>query len=225
MKTFRATIKRVPTKAIRTHRLPASASKFHTHAPKMSLFPRFGDFSDITPIFRIMDEYDRVARGLTREATQSLRAFQPKFDVKETKDSYELHGELPGVEQKDVEITWQDGNTLSISGRAEHRVERKQGVVEDEEHKPKQPTVEDEKDEGKKETLAVTATGSKEVQKKPEEEGRYWITERSVGEFHRSFSFPSPVDHDNVKATMKNGVLSVIVPKARRTQPKRINIE
>jgi len=187
----------------------------------MSLFPRFADF---TPMLRIMDEYDRAARELTREASQSLRNFHPKFDVKETKDAYELHGELPGVEQKDIEITWQDGNTLSVSGRVEHRSERKQGFVEGEENKTKQPTVEDENTEGKEDT-AVTTTGSKEVQKKPEEEARYWITERSVGEFHRSFSFPSPVDHDNVKASLKNGVLTLLVPKASRTQPKRINIE
>jgi len=177
-------------------------------------------------MFRIMDEYDRVARELGRDASQTLRGFQPKFDVKENKESYELHGELPGVEQKDIEISWQDGNTLSISGHVEHRVERKKGFVEGEEQKAKQPTVEDERDEEeKKKETAVTTTGSKEVQKKPEDEGRYWITERSVGEFHRSFSFPSPVDHDNVKATLKNGVLTVMVPKARRTQPKRINIE
>jgi HSP20 family protein len=186
----------------------------------MSLFPRFSDF---TPMFRIIDEYDRMARELTRESTQSLRGFQPKFDVKETKESYELHGELPGVEQKDVEITWQDGNTLSISGRVEHRVERKQGSVEEEEDKSKQPTVEDETTDEKE--TSVIATGSKEVQKQPEDVGRYWITERSVGEYHRSFSFPSPVDHDNVKATLKNGVLSVVVPKARRMEPKRINVE
>jgi HSP20 family molecular chaperone IbpA len=172
-------------------------------------------------MFRIMDEYDRVARELTRGASQTLRGFQPKFDVKETKESYELHGEIPGVEQKDIEITWQDSNTLSISGHVEHRVERKQGSVEEEEDKSKQPTVEDEKEP----ETSVIATGSKEVQKKPEDEGRYWITERSVGEYHRSFSFPSPVDHDNVKATLKNGVLTVVVPKARRMEPKRINIE
>lgn len=176
-----------------------------------------------------MDDYDRVARELSRDASKSLRSFQPKFDVKETKETYELHGELPGVEQKDVEIAWQDGNTLSVSGHIEHRVERKKGYVEGEgegeEQKSKQPTVEDEQVEGEKQETSVTATGSKEVQKKPEDEGRYWITERSVGEFHRSFSFPSPVDHDNIKATLKNGVLTVIVPKARRTQPKRINIE
>lgn len=177
-------------------------------------------------MFRIIDEYDRAARDLTRDATQGLRGFLPKFDVKETKESYELHGELPGVEQKDIDINWQDGNSLSISGHVEHRSERKKGFVEGEDNKSKskQPTVEDEKEGGEKET-AVTTTESKEVQKKSEDEGRYWITERSVGEFHRSFSFPSPVDHDNVKATLKNGVLTVIVPKARRTQPKRIAIE
>merc|ERR1712029_1111243 len=31
----------------------------------------------------------------------SLRSFTPKFDIKETDQTYELHGELLGIEQKD----------------------------------------------------------------------------------------------------------------------------
>lgn len=180
-----------------------------------------------------MDEYDRAARELTRDTLKGMGGFQPRFDVKETKEAYELQGELPGVEQKDINIEWQGPDTITISGRSEHRNERgapPKGFVEGEnaEEKSHQPTVEDEAEaeaeSSKKEETAVTTTASKDVQKKPED-GRYWITERSVGEYHRSFSFPAPVDHDNVKASLKNGVLSIIVPKAKRLEPKKITVE
>ncbi|KAL3455473.1 Hsp20/alpha crystallin family protein [Aspergillus heterothallicus] len=45
----------------------------------------------------------------------------------------------------------------------------------------------------------------------------WWCSERSVGDFRRSFSFPSPVDQDNIDAAFENGVLSITVKKA---QPK-----
>ena len=54
---------------------------------------------------------------------------------------------------------------------------------------------------------------------------KYWISERSVGEFERRFSFPGRVDQDAVKASLKNGILSVVVPKIVRGEARRIVIE
>jgi HSP20 family molecular chaperone IbpA len=54
---------------------------------------------------------------------------------------------------------------------------------------------------------------------------RYWTWERSVGQFQRSFSFPSRVDQDAVKASLKNGILSVVIPKASADVSKRITVE
>jgi HSP20 family molecular chaperone IbpA len=197
----------------------------------MSLFPRFQEFS---PIFRLIDDYDRATRQNSPFSLDTnLRSFSPKFDVKELKDVYELHGELPGIEQKDINIEWTDGNTLTISGRTEHRSESgtpPQGFIEEGEGKENQheyhkPTVEDE-GEGDKKQTAVTKTDSSKKVVKPSEGGtKYWVTERSVGEFHRSFSFPTRVDQDGVKAGLKNGILSIVVPKAQAPKPRKINIE
>ena len=64
------------------------------------------------------------------------------------------------------------------------------------------------------------------VAEMPKSDGSgYWISERSVGEFARTFSFPKQVEQENVKASLKNGILSIIVPKALAPQTKRINIE
>ncbi|KAF7131325.1 hypothetical protein CNMCM5793_004439 [Aspergillus hiratsukae] len=54
---------------------------------------------------------------------------------------------------------------------------------------------------------------------------RYWVTERSIGEFNRSFNFPTPVDQNRVKASLKNGVLTVEIPKATAPTAKKITIE
>jgi HSP20 family protein len=50
--------------------------------------------------------------------------FVPQFDVKETGDSYVFKADLPGVEEKDLQITL-TGNRLSVSGQraAEERRE------------------------------------------------------------------------------------------------------
>ncbi|POS86991.1 hypothetical protein EPUL_001138, partial [Erysiphe pulchra] len=66
---------------------------------------------------------------------------------------------------------------------------------------------------------------SKDSKEKKEPENTFWVMERSVGEFSRSFGFPVPVDQDAVKASMKNGILSVIVPKAKKQESKKITIQ
>ncbi|KAK5275878.1 hypothetical protein LTR16_012041, partial [Cryomyces antarcticus] len=61
--------------------------------------------------------------------------------------------------------------------------------------------------------------------RKQAETSRYWVSERSTGEFYRSFQFPTRVDQDGVKASLKNGVLSITVPKARAPTTRKIQIE
>merc|ERR1711988_987594 len=43
---------------------------------------------------------------------------------------------------------------------------------------------------------------------------KYWVAERSIGEFSRAFNFAHRVSPDGVTAELKSGVLSVHVPKA-----------
>ncbi|KAE8154911.1 HSP20-like chaperone [Aspergillus avenaceus] len=48
-----------------------------------------------------------------------------------------------------------------------------------------------------------------------ERKGSWWMAERATGEFQRSFRFPGTVDQDMTTARLKDGVLSVTVPKIR----------
>jgi HSP20 family protein len=196
----------------------------------MSLFPRFTQ--EMAPMFRLFDEFDKAAfRNIDREFN-NIRSFTPKFDIKETNEGYELHGELPGVDQKDINIEWTDNNTLTISGRHEHVREegqRPQGFIEGAEASEQkklghQPTVEDDPTESN--NKVAKQSDQKEVSKQDESaKAKYWVSERSVGEFHRSFAFPARVDQDAVKASLKNGILSILVPKASAPRSRKINIE
>lgn len=246
MQPLRTTLRRVPQQLNRISKATKPIRTYSYTKPTMSLFPRFA--SEFSPLFRLMDDYERHA---FRHANQSIRTFSPKFDVKELKDSYELHGEFPGIEQKNINIEWTDANTLTISGRQEtvrEEGERPQNLIKQSgesnntanennnkgevEHYHK-PTVED---EGADNTNTNNTTSETQVAKKSDQQElakhdnnnstpKFWVSERSVGEFHRSFNFPARVDQDAVKASLKDGVLSIVVPKAKAVKARKINIE
>jgi HSP20 family protein len=167
-------------------------------------------------------------------AGTSLRSFTPKFDVKETSDAYELHGEIPGVEQKDVSIEWTDNNTLTISGRHEHvREEGRRpegGLLEGSGSSQARIEGHDKADSSK--SASASATPNTDVQTTNVDahpdgpsQPKYWVSERSVGSFHRSFAFPARVDQDAVKASLKNGILSIAVPKAKAQTKRTVTID
>ncbi len=56
--------------------------------------------------------------------------------------------------------------------------------------------------------------------KKIDEGTEYHYQERNHGKFFRSFKLPITVDEENISAAFKNGILTVILPKAEEAQPK-----
>jgi HSP20 family protein len=62
---------------------------------------------------RVFDEFSRRS-AFTFEADASAFA-GPKIDVAETKDAIDITAELPGIEEKDIELTLSDG-LLTIRG-------------------------------------------------------------------------------------------------------------
>ena len=218
----------------------------------MSFFPRsyFAPESSFTPLFRLLDDYDNYSREVSTQQGQgnrqasrraaALPAFTPKFDVKELEGSYELHGELPGIEKDNVNIEFTDDSTIVISGRVERTytsgtprnedggVQMSGAITEggEKEHSnTHKATVEDEEAERAREqgtSTEVTKAKPQEVQKPAE---RLWVSERSVGSFHRTFSFPSRIDQEQVTANLNNGVLSITVPKVKKQEGRRIAIQ
>lgn len=230
----------------------------------MFSFPRFPSSGEFAPLFRLLDDYashqsSRLSSDADFGNLPSIRSFQPRFDVKEVKDAYELHGELPGVEQKDIQIEFTDAQTLSIKGRTErHResgtppsaaleAQQEKGRITANEEATSEtssnhyqpPTVEDETTTSTASTsstadqqIATTSLSSEnQVQQQQQQaqqqkpQHHYWVSERSIGEFSRSFAFPARVDQDNVKASLSNGILSIVVPKASVPVTRKIEIE
>lgn len=61
-------------------------------------------------------------------------------------------------------------------------------------------------------------------EEKREEKDRYHLTERSYGAFTRTFALPEGTDADAVVADMKDGVLTVSIPKRPEEKPRHIPI-
>jgi HSP20 family protein len=83
----------------------------------------------------------------------------------------------------------------------------------------------------KKEDIKINVTADSiqisaetEKEEKEEKEG-YLRRERSYGRYYRSYSLPSAVDPEKVKATYKNGVLEVRLPKTEAKKGKSEKID
>ena len=108
------------------------------------------------------------------------RAWNPSFEVRETKDAFMFKADLPGMKESDVDIEVH-GNRLTISGKRSDEHEEKDG-----------------------ETV--------------------YAYERSYGSFYRAFTLPDNVDTEHVSCDLKDGVLTLAVPKKPGATPKKIAI-
>lgn len=69
----------------------------------------------------------------------------------------------------------------------------------------------------------LTISGKREAEKE-DKGGTFYAYERSYGSFTRAFTLPDQTDGDHVKAELKNGELTVVVPKALAAVAKRIPV-
>ncbi len=65
----------------------------------------------------------------------------------------------------------------------------------------------------------------KREQEKSEKGDAYYTYERTYGSFSRSFTLPEGVDSDRIKAELKQGVLTIELPKRPEAQPKRVPVQ
>ncbi|ESS71277.1 heat shock protein Hsp20 [Methyloglobulus morosus KoM1] len=70
---------------------------------------------------------------------------------------------------------------------------------------------------------AITIRTSRKEEKK--EEGKYFRREITRGEYQRTLSLPDYVDSDNAKASFKDGILKVAIPKADKGKRKSVEIK
>ena len=142
---------------------------------------RWDPFKDL---LRLQEEFnkffeDQLAKRMGSEELASS-SWIPPVDIYEDENNIVVKADLPGMDQKDIEVKVEN-NTLIIKG------EKK---FEDEEKKD-----------------------------------NYHRIERFYGTFQRAFTLPDTVDVDKIKASYKNGVLEITIPKKPETKPKQIKVE
>ncbi len=62
-------------------------------------------------------------------------------------------------------------------------------------------------------------------QEKEEKGKKFHRVERYYGSFTRSFTLPENVDESKIKATFKDGMLNLQVPKTEKAKPKAIDVK
>jgi HSP20 family protein len=69
----------------------------------------------------------------------------------------------------------------------------------------------------------LTLSGERKLEE-PANGVEYHRMERLAGKCSRSFYLPQTVKHDGIKATYRDGILEVYVPKAEEAKPKQIAV-
>lgn len=70
-------------------------------------------------------------------------------------------------------------------------------------------------------TLTLRGERKRDTEVKQEQ---YHRIERSYGSFSRSFSLPSRIDTEKVRADFKEGVLSIVLPVKAEAKPRQIEV-
>ena len=112
------------------------------------------------------------------QTARPARSHAPKVDILETETGLRLWADLPGVDERSVEVELVDG-VLAIRGN-----------VSTEEY----------------ENLAPLHT------------------EYGVGNFDARFRLSSAIDGERIRATLRNGVLQLELPKVESAKPRRIEV-
>ncbi|MFO7890595.1 MAG: Hsp20/alpha crystallin family protein [bacterium] len=113
------------------------------------------------------------------ERTRSGKCFLPPTDIIDKQDNIVVLADMPGVDQKSIDITLEN-NILTI-----------QGCVNE-----KQP-----------------------------EDYTLVHSEYQVGDYYRSFTLSDTINQEGIKATYKNGVLQLDLPKAEKAKSRKIEIQ
>lgn len=74
------------------------------------------------------------------------------------------------------------------------------------------------------ENNTLTLKGERKFERETQQEN-YHRVERSYGSFSRSFTLPSTVDQEKIKAEYKDGILKIMLPKKEEVKPKQIKVD
>lgn len=164
---------------------------------------------------------DRDPYYMNDPATSYKTVSVPRFSVTETERDYILEGELPGVADKSkIDVVWLQNHVLVIHGIIEP-IDTKIATGATKTEAPATEPTETSSQPSDKPDAKATTAGQKSIFP------RQLLHERHVGPFERSFTFPDEVEEDNMKASLKDGLLTVVVPKKARSTSgdKKVDVQ
>jgi HSP20 family protein len=145
----------------------------------MTVITRWDPFREYATLQDRMNHLFRNSYGSEGQETLTASSFAPAVDVYEDEHQVLLKLEVPGVDEKDLDIRVEN-NTLTVTG--ERKFE------------------------------------------KEEKEENFRRIERQYGSFTRTFTLPTTVDAEQVKASYDKGILKISLPKKAEAKPKQIKI-
>jgi HSP20 family molecular chaperone IbpA len=112
------------------------------------------------------------------EHTRARRVYIPAVDIIEKKDDIVVIADMPGVDEKSVDIMIEK-NVLTLYGRVEADIPEKHTLT---------------------------------------------LSEYGIGDYQRAFTLSEEVDKDKIQATVRNGVLRIVLPKAEALKTRKITV-
>lgn len=113
------------------------------------------------------------------ERTWAKRSYSPQVDIVERKEDIVVIADMPGVNEKSVDINLEK-NILSIYGRVDEDTIQNHSAV---------------------------------------------YAEYGIGDYERVFTLSDEIDREKIEATVKDGVLRIVLPKAEKARSRKIAVK
>ena len=168
----------------------------------------------VNPTREFEDIYDRMGQlmnlafGSFMPAVTADLPWVPLSDISETDDAYVVRVDLPGVSRDQIDIQLQD-RELIISGE----IPDQQGQGQGQQGQGQQG-------QGQQ---GQSQQGQSQSQQQDGNERRH-RTQRPTGQFEFRAILPGDVNPDRVTAQLRDGVLTVNIPKAEAAKPRHVEI-
>lgn len=164
---------------------------------------------------------DMTQSPLAFGADAAVLAF--RAEALETRDSYVIQADLPGVKRENVRIAFHENNVLAITATRTNPYEAL--TAEAGAGALKTAAEEGKKDKGKGGASEVkVAQPSTDVDEAPQYP-KYLMREVAYGKAARTFKLPSDASPETATARFEDGILTVIIKKREQPREKVIEIQ